>query len=188
MQVRCPDTLHSQYAHRWLTIFLHPRCRNASRQTVQHNESTVDLFSGCPTAVHMSSSCCILHIPAPALAEHSLGESVTAISPSTLQRPGLSECLEVLLPRERVPETSLCLVPALNRVPPLTASAVTRATTSLHRGPPFTVVRLVRELMSVRVHAVRFLPPARPISCRRKIDSVWSSTDVVHTDLILDKL
>ena len=22
MQVRCPDTLHSQYAHRWLTLFL----------------------------------------------------------------------------------------------------------------------------------------------------------------------
>ena len=45
------------------------------------------------------------------------------------------------------------------RIFPLTASAVTRATTSLHTSPPFTVVRLVRDLMSVRVHAARFLPP-----------------------------
>ena len=52
-----------------------------------------------------------------------------------------------------------------SRISPLTASAVTRATTSLHKDPPFIVVRLVRELMSVRVHAARFLPPARPISC-----------------------
>ena len=52
-----------------------------------------------------------------------------------------------------------------SRISPLTASAVTRATTSLHKGPPFIVVRLVRELMSVRVHAARFLPLARPRSC-----------------------
>ena len=50
-----------------------------------------------------------------------------------------------------------------SRISPLTASAVTRATTSLHTGPPFIVVRLVRELMSVRVHAVSFLSPAKPI-------------------------
>ena len=47
-----------------------------------------------------------------------------------------------------------------SRISPLTASAVTRATTSLHKGPPFIVVRLVRELMSVRVHAAKFLSPA----------------------------
>ena len=57
-----------------------------------------------------------------------------------------------------------------SRISPLTASAVTRATTSLHTGPPFIVVRLVRELMSVRDHAARFLSPER------------------HIDLILDKL
>ena len=75
-----------------------------------------------------------------------------------------------------------------SRISPLTASAVTRATTSLHKGPPFTFVRLVREVMSVRVHAARFLPPARPIlQYLREIDSVWPSTDAVHTDLILDK-
>ena len=50
-------------------------------------------------------------------------------------------------------------------ISPLTASAVTRATTSLQTGPPFIVVRLVRELMSVRVHAASFLSPARRISC-----------------------
>ena len=96
----------------------------------------------------------------------SLGESVTAISPSTPQRLRLSECLEALLPMECVPEISLCLEPALNRgSSPLAASAVTQASTSLHTGPPFTVTRLVRELMSVRVHAARFLSPASPISC-----------------------
>ena len=51
-----------------------------------------------------------------------------------------------------------------SRISPLTASAVTRANTPLHEGPPFIIVRLVRELMSVRVHAARFLPPARPTS------------------------
>ena len=42
-----------------------------------------------------------------------------------------------------------------SRISPLTASAVTRATTSLQS----------RELMFVRVHAASFLLPARPISC-----------------------
>ena len=58
---------------------------------------------------------CAVNIHVPALAEQSLGESVTAISPSTPQRPGLSECLEALFPMECVPEISLCLEPALNR-------------------------------------------------------------------------
>ena len=52
-----------------------------------------------------------------------------------------------------------------SRISPLTASAVTRAITSLHTGPPYIVVRLVRELMSVRVHAASVLSPAKPISC-----------------------
>ena len=64
---------------------------------------------------HGSFSCCVLHIHALLLAEQSLGESVTAISPSNLQIPGLFECREVRLPIECVPEISLCLVPALNR-------------------------------------------------------------------------
>ena len=64
---------------------------------------------------HGSFSCRILHIHALTLAAQSLGESVTAISPSTLQIPGLFECHEVLFPMECVPEISLCLVPALNR-------------------------------------------------------------------------
>ena len=64
---------------------------------------------------HWSFSCCIFNIHALTLAEQSLGESVTATSPSTLQIPGLFECHEVLLPMECVPEISLCLVPALDR-------------------------------------------------------------------------
>ena len=77
-----------------------------------------------------------------------------------------------------------------SRISPLTASAVTRATTSLHTGPPFIVVRLVREshvCSSPRCQVsvagkTHFLPYSR------KIDSVWPSTDVGHTGLILDKL
>ena len=64
---------------------------------------------------HGSSSHCAFHIHALSLAEQSLGESVTAISPSTLQRLGSSECLQTLLPVEGFPEISLCLVPAMNR-------------------------------------------------------------------------
>ena len=77
-----------------------------------------------------------------------------------------------------------------SRITPLTASAVTRATTSLHTGPPFIVVRLVRELMSVRLHAASFSVASEThfLQYPRKIDSVWPSTDVVHIDLILDKL
>ena len=52
-----------------------------------------------------------------------------------------------------------------SRSAPLPAPAVLRASTSLHKGPPFTVVRLVREFMSVRVHAARFPPLAKPIPC-----------------------
>ena len=48
-----------------------------------------------------------------------------------------------------------------SRISTLTASAMTGATTSLHASPPFIVVRLVRELMSVRVHVARFLPPRK---------------------------
>ena len=80
---------------------------------------------------------------------------------STLQIPGLSESHEVLLPIDLVISRSS----SESRISPLTASAVTRATTALHEGPPFIVVRLVRELISVLVHAARFLAPARPISC-----------------------
>ena len=113
---------------------------------------------------HVSSSCCTLRIHALPLAEQSLGESVTAISPSTLQRLGSSECLEALLPME-CRDLVMSRASSESRIFPLTASAVTRATTSLHKSPPFIVVRLVRELTSVRVHAARFLPPTRPISC-----------------------
>ena len=76
-----------------------------------------------------------------------------------------------------------------SRISPLTASAVTRAITPLHTGPPFIVVRLVREPMSVRVHAASFVAgKTHFLQYSRKIDSVWPSTNVVHTDLILDKL
>ena len=64
---------------------------------------------------HGSSSHCAFHIQVLLLAEQCLGESVTAISPSTLRRLGLSDCLEALLPMECVPEIPLCLEPALNR-------------------------------------------------------------------------
>ena len=93
-----------------------------------------------------------LDIRALLLAEQSLGESAMAFSPSTHQRLRLSEYLEALLPMECVPEISICpRASSESRISPLTASVVTRATTSLHTGPPFIVVRLVRELMSVRV-------------------------------------
>ena len=95
------------------------------------------------------------------LAEQSLGESVMAISPSTPQRLRWSEYLESLLPVECV----MSRASSESRISPLTASAVARATTSLHTSPPFIVVRLVRELMSVRIHAASFVSPARPISC-----------------------
>ena len=78
--------------------------------TFHHIQNTV-----CSTAVHMSSSCSTIEFHAFSLAEECLGESVTTISPSTLQGPGLSECLEVLLPMECIPEISSCLVPAPNR-------------------------------------------------------------------------
>ena len=113
---------------------------------------------------HMNITTQTLDIHALLLAEQSLGESVMAISPSTPQRLMLSEN-----PRGP-PSNGVCsggLVKSRasseSRISPLTASAVTRATTSLHTSPPFIVVRLVRELMSVRVHAASFLSPARPI-------------------------
>ena len=47
----------------------------------------------------------------------------------------------------------------------------------------------VREPISVRVHAARFLPPAKTHIPQnlRKIDSIRPSTDMVHTDLMLQK-
>ena len=68
-----------------------------------------------PIRNHESSSHCAFHIHALRLAEQSLEESVTAISPSMPQRQRLSECLEALLPMECAPVISLCLVPTLNQ-------------------------------------------------------------------------
>ena len=70
------------------------------------------------------------------------------------------------------------------RISPLTASAVTRATTSPHTSPPFIVVRLVRDLMSVRVYAAIFCAASNTqfLQYLTKTASVWPRTDVVHTD------
>ena len=75
------------------------------------------------------------------------------------------------------------------RISPLKASAVTRATTSLHKSPPFIVVRLVREPISVRVHCqVSAAGSTQFLHYLRKIDSFWPNPEVIPTDLILDKL
>ena len=73
-----------------------------------------------------------------------------------------------------------------SRISPLTASAVTRAPTSLHTSPPFTVVRLVRQLMSARVRAakVSIADKTHFSKYSMKIDSFWPSTDVVHTQIV----
>ena len=105
-----------------------------------------------------------LDIHALSLAEQSLGESVTAISLLTPQRLGY--CMNVSRPSFQWSVFQRSRYVSSQRsesgISPLTASAVTRAITSLHTGPPFIVVPLVRELMSARVHAARFLSPARP--------------------------
>ena len=112
---------------------------------------------------HGSSNHCAFHIHALLLAEQSLGESVTVISSSKTWRS--SECFE------GPPSNGVCsrdLVMSLanseSKISPLTASAVTRATTSFHTSPPFTVVRLVREVMSVRVHAATDLNLDKTVS------------------------
>ena len=51
-----------------------------------------------------------------------------------------------------------------SRISPLTAFTVTKATTSLQTSPPFIVVRLVRVLMYVRVHAAKFFQKKNEMS------------------------
>ena len=68
-------------------------------------------------------------------------------------------------------------------ISPLTASAVTRATTSLHTSPPFIVARLVAQVCSSPCCQFSVAGKTHYLQYSRKIDSVWPSTHVVHIDL-----
>ena len=154
-----------------------PRGQGFEQLTPQKHTPTRSLHQTYRIKGHGSSSRSAIHVIALLLAEQSwrIGEEL-----------GWSECLEVLLPMECSRDFLMSPASSGSKISPLTASEVTRATTLRHTSPPFIVVRLVRELMSVRVHAARFLPSAILISLT-KIDSVLTST-VVHADLFLDKL
>ena len=125
-----------------------------------------------------------LDIHALPLAEQSLGGSVMAIALLTPQRPGLSECLEALLPME-------CLEPALNRGS-LSADSICG-----EKSNDITPYRSTFHSCASRSRAHVCSSPrcqsfvagkTHSLQYSRKIDSVWPSTDVVHIDLILDKL
>ena len=76
-----------------------------------------------------------------------------------------------------------------SRISPLTASAVTRATTSLHKSTFHSCASCSRiHVCSSPRCQVSATDKTHILQFLRKIDSVWLSTDVVHTFPILGKL
>ena len=146
------------------------------RSNFLHQQNAV-----CPTVVHVSSSCCTLHIHALALTKQSLGESVTAISSSTLRgRPSNGVCSRDLVMSRASSES---------RISPLTASSVTRTTTSLHKSTFHSCASCSRihVCWSPRCQ-VSATDKTHIWQYSRKIHSAWPSNDVVHSFLILGKL